>query len=108
MNAAMEDEAAIGLDGQTNTDRDRGQRAEVVDRMRENYFKLLDEQVYASRGLDSIKKSNVPRDLDGQPINVRENEMALKEFQRRTTFELGLRNSDRPSHSPKKLTKNAH
>ena len=59
----MEDEAAIGFDGQINSDRERGQRAEVVDRMRENYFKLLDEQVYASRGLDSIKKSNMPRDL---------------------------------------------
>ena len=52
MNAAMEDEAAIGFEGQMNSDRERGQRAEVVDRMRENYFKLLDEQVYASRGLD--------------------------------------------------------
>ena len=31
--------------------------------------------------------------------------MALKEFQRKTTFELGLRNSDRPSHSPNKSNK---
>ena len=63
----------------------------MVDRMRQNYFKLLDEQVYAHCGLDSIKKRQGPLDVNGKPINVRENEMAIKEYQRKTTFELGLR-----------------
>ena len=52
----------------------------MVDRMRQNYFKLLDEQVYAHSGLDPIKKRQGPFDVNGKPINVRENEMAVKEF----------------------------
>ena len=64
----------------------------MVDRMRQNYFKLLDEQVYAHKGIDPTKKRQGPFDVNGKPINVRENEMAIKEYQRKTTFELGLRN----------------
>ena len=80
MNAAMEEDAALGLDAQLASERDQGHKAQVVDRMRQDYFKHLDEQVYASRGLDSVKKRRRPTDLEGNPINVRENEMALKEF----------------------------
>ena len=43
MNAAIEDEAAIGLEAQLGSERNQGYKAQVVDRMRQNYLKHLDE-----------------------------------------------------------------
>lgn len=41
-----------------------------------------------------MKKRTVPKDANGNPIDTKETEKAVKQFQRRTTLELGLRNDD--------------